>query len=402
MNTLSTHRPRYPSRFGGIATASLFLLAVIVATAGCGILDRDRDGSASNTDTSGAVVVDSAGAATAAPDSTIAADSSETAQVAARPDSSETESPNATRVDSTLTASEVLLARIDSLSAQVARLADSSETSAAPVDFFADIGWKLVKSLLVLVIAYYVIRVLVWILGIRAERSATRRLTYMKAIPVVRIVVWTIALYYIIRFVFAVDGQQLIVAGGAIGVAIGFAAQDALKNVFGGIMIILDQPFQVGDKVRIEGTYGEVVSIGLRSTRIVTPDDNLVSVPNTQVVDGQVANANAGALDCQVVTEIFLPGWVDVTKAKKIAYDAAATSKYVYLEKPIVVLVQDFFDHGFLTRIVVKAYVLDTRYEQVFSSDITERAKSEYLKEGMLAVYHMMPPLTPPEADDTQ
>ena len=100
--------------------------------------------------------------------------------------------------------------------------------------------------------------------------------------------------------VFEVDAATLLAAGAALGVAIGFAAQDILKNIFGGLVIIADRPFQVGDKIQVAGTYGEVTAIGTRSTRIVTPDDNLVSVPNSQIVDGQVANANAGALDCQV------------------------------------------------------------------------------------------------------
>jgi small-conductance mechanosensitive channel len=195
---------------------------------------------------------------------------------------------------------------------------------------------------------------------------------------------WIFAVYVIIAEIFQVGGSDLLAAGAAIGVAIGFAAQDILKNIFGGILIILDQPFQVGDKINVGGTYGEVVSIGLRSTRIVTPDDNLVTVPNAQVVDGQVANANAGALDCQVVTDLYLPGWVDVMKAKAIAYQAAANSKYVYLDKPIVVIVRDEFKETFLTHLKVKAYVLDTRYEFTFMSDVTEMAKAEFLREGML------------------
>jgi hypothetical protein len=204
------------------------------------------------------------------------------------------------------------------------------------------------------------------------------------AIPISRILVWVIIVYYVVAGVFEVDRDGLLASGAAVGVAIGFAAQDGLKNIIGGILIIMAQPFQVGDRVSVGGTYGEVVSIGLRSTRIVTPDDNLVSVPNTQVVDGQVANANAGALDCQVVTTLYLPGWVDVSRAKEIAYDAAANSKYVYLKKPIVVLIKDDFKETFLTKIIVKAYVLDARYEAAFSSDITETAKSQYLREGML------------------
>ncbi len=240
-------------------------------------------------------------------------------------------------------------------------------------------------SLLAIAIIYFLIKAVVWILEVSAERNATSRLLFKRMIPVVRVVLWSIGIYVILAFVLRISANQILTASAALGVAIGFAAQDVLKNIFGGIIILLDKPFQVGDKIRVGGTYGEVVSIGLRSTRLTTPDDNLVSVPNAQVVDGQVANANAGALDCQVVTELFLPGWVDVAKAKSIAYNAAANSEYVFLDKPIVVLVQDDFKETFLTRLVVKAYVLDTRYETRFASDVTEMAKVEFLREGMLA-----------------
>jgi small-conductance mechanosensitive channel len=239
-------------------------------------------------------------------------------------------------------------------------------------------------SLLVVFLAWYSVRGAIYLLERLAERSTERRLFYKRLVPIARIVFWSLAIMFIIRGIFQVDAQGLLAAAAAIGVAIGFAAQDLLKNIFGGLVIIFDQPFQVGDKISVGGAYGEVTSIGLRSTRIVTPDDNLVTVPNSQVVDGQVSNANAGALDCQVVTDIFLPGWVDETRAKEIAYQAAASSRYVYLKKPIVVLVKDVFDNTFLTRIRVKAYVLDIRYEFALMSDVTERARAEFRREGLI------------------
>ncbi len=246
------------------------------------------------------------------------------------------------------------------------------------------VGFRIFWAVLVLILTFFVIKGVVRLLETLAEQSATRRLFFKKLIPIIRLFTWSAAIYYVIAGVFRVNQGQLLAASAAIGVAIGFAAQDVLKNIFGGLLIILDQPFQVGDKIRVGGTYGEVVSIGLRSTRIVTLDDSLVSVPNAQVVDGQVANANAGALDCQVVTDLYLPGWIDVKAAKAIAYQAAATSRYVYLDKPVVVLVKDEFKETFLTHLVVKAYVLDTRYESVFASEVTETAKAEFLRRGML------------------
>ena len=258
-------------------------------------------------------------------------------------------------------------------------------------------GGKLILALLVIVVSFFVIRGLGWFLETLAERSAARRLFFKKLIPIARLTIWGLTIYIVLADIFKLDQRGLLAAATALGVAIGFAAQDILKNIFGGILIIFDQPFQVGDKINVGGTYGEVVSIGLRSTRIVTPDDNLVSVPNSQVVDSQVANANAGALDCQVVVDLFLPGWVDVMKAKAIAYSAAANSKYVYLEKPIVVNIKDEFKETFLTRLKVKAYVLDTRYEFAFASDVTETAKAEFLKQGLLwTMGDVIPPLDQP------
>jgi hypothetical protein len=79
---------------------------------------------------------------------------------------------------------------------------------------------------------------------------------------------------------------------------------------------------------------------------------------------------------------------VDESQAKKIAFDAAASSKYVYLNKPIVVLVKDEFDETFLTHLKVKAYVLDPRYEFLFMSDVTERARKGFRRAGLLGPMH--------------
>jgi len=245
-------------------------------------------------------------------------------------------------------------------------------------------GLRVALAVLVLVLTFFAIKGVSYVLEALAERSAERRLLYKRIVPIARVILWAVALYVVLRGIFEVDAQGLIAAAAAIGVAVGFAAQDLLKNIFGGLVIIFDTPFQVGDKISVGGTYGEVVAIGLRSTRIVTPDDNLVSVPNSQIVDGQVSNANAGALDCQVVTDLYLPGWADETKAVQIARQAAASSKYVYLQKPIAVIVTDEYDDGHIVHLKVKAYVLDARYEFLLMSDITERARQAFREEGLL------------------
>ena len=275
--------------------------------------------------------------------------------------------------------------------------ADSGATGGAVLDLeeardeVRSLGVNIFWSLAVLLVFSFLIRTLIWILETLAERSLARRLTYKRLVPVTRMLLWGIAGYLIVRTVFRVDAQGVLAASAALGLALGIAAQDLLKNVFGGLIVVFDQPFQVGDKISLGGTYGEVVSIGLRSTRIVTPDDSLVSVPNSQVVEKQVANANAGQLNCQVVTDLYLPGRIDERKAKAIAFEAAVTSQYVFLNKPIVVLVGDEFRTTFVTHIKVKAYVLDTRFEFLMRSDITERARDGFRAGGLVAEHDWYP-----------
>ncbi len=394
-------RGRGDRRFVLLALALLFGASVI----GCARNESDRPPAEGVVDSLTVSATDSTGAAidsaaivirdtvTAAPESTRASVSTGAA-VSADPLPAMADSQAVQRLLTEMAALRTQVAKLAAGSAAQKRSTpDTAQTSARArvketAEDVQNFGLRALWAAIIIAAAFFLIKAIVWLLETLSERSARRRLFFKKLIPITRILVWIVVVYYIISGVFEVDQEGLLAAGAAVGVAVGFAAQDVLKNIFGGILIILDQPFQVGDRVSVGGTYGEVVSIGLRSTRIVTPDDNLVSVPNTQVVDGQVANANAGALDCQVVTELYLPGWVDVSKAKEIAYDAAANSKFVYLKKPIVVLVKDEFKETFLTRIIIKAYVLDARYESRFASDVTETAKTQYLHEGMLAEFY--------------
>ena len=301
-----------------------------------------------------------------------------------------------------------LAARIDSLAAAVRALAeaqraagssppDTSRFQTAQLEETARqaqrFGLRTVMAILILSFAFVAVRALTWLLDLLAERHAARRLLYKRLVPIVRVVVWAFTAFVIIRGIYALEARTLLAAGAAIGVAIGFAAQDVIKNIFGGLMIIIDRPFQAGDKIQVGDTYGEVTAIGLRATRIVTPDDSVVSVPNARVLDGAVSNANSGALDCQVVTDLWLPGWVDVRKARRIAYRAAVTSRYVYLRKPVVVIVKDEVHHTFLTHLRVKAYVQDIRHEFLFMSDVTERARAAFVEAGLLPEWHGALPL---------
>ena len=99
----------------------------------------------------------------------------------------------------------------------------------------------------------------------------------------------------IVGFVTALDSMGIKVGAvlaslGIAGLTIGFAARDSLSNVISGILIFLDRPFVIGDIVEIEGFYGRVEKITLRSTRIITSDGKMLAVPNTEIINKTVAS----------------------------------------------------------------------------------------------------------------
>jgi small-conductance mechanosensitive channel len=150
-------------------------------------------------------------------------------------------------------------------------------------------------------------------------------------------------------------------------------------------MILFDRPFQVGDKIEMGDYYGEVIKIGLRSTKIVTPDDSTVTIPNGEVMNKSVANSNYGEPNCQVVAEIFLPITVDTNKVRTIAIESAQVSRFIYLNKPITVLFfNEVKEQRSYLKMRLKAYVMDIRYEFDFESDMTEIVIRELLKQKII------------------
>ena len=232
---------------------------------------------------------------------------------------------------------------------------------------------KVVWAVIVALLGFTIIRYLSRFLEKLGERWIKFRLTIKGLVPIIRVLGWSIILYVIIVDLLAPPIATLVAVTASAGIAIGFASQDILKNVFGGIMILFDRPFQVGDKIQVGSHYGEVIAIGLRTVRIVSPDDSTVSIPNSEIVNNSVSNSNSGEHYCQVVSELYLLPDIDMIKVKSLAYEVAAMSQYIYLNKPIQVILKNEIHQGqSLIKLRLKAYVLDIRYEFAFASQMTE------------------------------
>ena len=167
---------------------------------------------------------------------------------------------------------------------------------------------------------------------------STRARFFIKWIePVLRIGIWFAAILICVNLL--APSRETFLAGiASLGIALGLGAQDLVKNLIGGLVVLGDRPYQLGDRVRIGDAYGEIDHIGLRSTKLTTPDDTRVTIPNAQILSDRVFNANSGVPDCQVVTDLFLPPDTDPDVARKIGYEAAICSPFLLARKPVVIL----------------------------------------------------------------
>jgi len=100
---------------------------------------------------------------------------------------------------------------------------------------------------------------------------------------------------YFICIAWSVPLTSWLASAGVIGIAVGFAAKDTLSNLFSGIFIVADSPYKVGDFVVLDNTIrGQVLEIGMRSTRLLTRDDIEVTVPNAVIGNSQIVNQTGG------------------------------------------------------------------------------------------------------------
>ena len=239
-------------------------------------------------------------------------------------------------------------------------------------------------SLLVIAGAWLALRFLRDTTDRLSAQFTNRRFVFQQLATILQFVVYVSTGVTVLALSLRLDDAALALIGGTVAVSVGFAVKDLVASFIAGIMIMVDRPFQVGDRVNFGGQYGDITAIGLRSVRLQTLDDNTVTIPNNKFLNEITSNGNYGALDMQVVMDFFIGADQDVMRAKEIVSEAAVSSRYVYLPKPVVVLVSQSMSEGhYAVRLRLKAYVLDTRYEKVFETDVNLRVMRAFRDGGV-------------------
>ena len=242
----------------------------------------------------------------------------------------------------------------------------------------------LVATLLILLAAWLVGHLLSRFVQQMGARFTDKRLQINQIGAYLRFFIYILGIAIAVLFSFNLSREMLLALGGSVAVMVGFSLKDLASSLIAGLTILIDKPFQVGDRVTFAGYYGEITLIGLRSVRLVTLDDIVVTIPNNKFLTEAVASGNMGALDMLIVLDFYVGIDQDIARAKEIVTEAITSSRYAYLRKPWTVLVNQVFQGDYLAvRLRAKVCVLDVHYEKALETDVTERVLEGFAQAGV-------------------
>ncbi|MGH2359109.1 MAG: mechanosensitive ion channel family protein [bacterium] len=212
-----------------------------------------------------------------------------------------------------------------------------------------------------------------WALRHAAERVWPRlRLPILRVVPLARLVIGIGALIVIVPIVVEPSFQNVVALLASVGLALAFALKDYASSLVAGLVTVLENTYQPGDWIEIEGVYGAVNFIGVRAVHIVTAYDNEVIVPHYQFWSKKISNATSGSHSVLCVADFYLHPDHDGTAVRRRLEEVGETSSLRKPETKVSVVAQE---QPWGTHYKLKAYVKESREQFEFITDLTIRGK---------------------------
>jgi small-conductance mechanosensitive channel len=204
------------------------------------------------------------------------------------------------------------------------------------------------------------------------------------------------ALIYALACILALDKlgvnvMPFIAGAGVAGIAIGFAAKDTLSNLIAGILLIVDRPFEVGDRIELwqtpknSATWGDVIDIGLRATKIRTTDNIVIIIPNNEIMLRDIINYTAIDSKIRVRVNIGVAYDADLKKAKKLILEVVESMQWAAKEPPPVVVVNNFGESS--VDLQLRVWIENARKRIHTISYVTDHVKEVFDREGIEIPY---------------
>jgi small-conductance mechanosensitive channel len=209
-------------------------------------------------------------------------------------------------------------------------------------------------------LALFLVALVVWrLINLAADQVKERARNagdHERAASLIRLAVGFLRLMVIVFAVsillthFGINITGITIVLALVAVVLSLAARDVLADIVSGAIILIDRPFRVGDQIDLTtiNSRGEVVDIGIRSTRILTWDNRLVIIPNSQIGKNQVVNYSYPDPSVYDMTGIVTAYENDVEQVAQLITDAVGSVEGVQKERPIDVLLMEFTENQML------------------------------------------------------
>jgi small-conductance mechanosensitive channel len=182
---------------------------------------------------------------------------------------------------------------------------------------------------------------------------------------------------------FGINVLAISAALGITGFAIALAAQDTIANMISGLAIMVDHPFRLGDRIEVPdlGTWGDVVEIGIRSSKVITRDNRMVIIPNKNIADNTVINYSLPDSTYRLESDVGIGANMDIPTVQRLIKEAVRQVDGVLPEKPVDVWFTEFGDSSntFKVRWWVETYADKRRVTDSVNATIQQLA----LREGI-------------------
>lgn len=155
--------------------------------------------------------------------------------------------------------------------------------------YLIDTGPKIIYGIVVLIIGFFVIKLVMHFLKRLLSKSKTELslITFIESLSI--FLLWGL-LFFIVGSILGIKASSFIAIFGAAGIAVGLALQGSLSNFAGGVLILVFKPFKVGNLIEVNGVLGFVQKIDILYTRVKTYDGRIVTMPNGNLSNSNVDN----------------------------------------------------------------------------------------------------------------
>ena len=236
------------------------------------------------------------------------------------------------------------------------------------------LSWQEVCLILgVLVLTQLVTVIIRWFARHLAEKVPPRlRLSILRVLPVIRLLIGIGAIVIIVPILIEPTFQNIVTLLASVGLTLAFALKDYGSSLVAGLATVLENTYQPGDWIEVDGSYGEVKAIEARAVHIVTPDDTEVIIPHTRLWSASIFNSTSGNRSLLCVADFYLNPDHDASVLRKRLTEVAETSAYRKPESSVTVII---LEKPWGTHYRVKAYVKESRKQFLFITDLTVRGK---------------------------